>query len=175
MTKTKLEYDEIFDQKINDFEQNTVSVEDELDIPDLKVDINVTFDSIESKGDKEDFISDMQYLRTKLLQGIAQADQILNSLMKRIKIDDELTTVDAAPKGFYRYYEVSSQILKQICDASKELVNLHSSNTKIKKDMGWNAEDEIKDVTDGLEKVNKVKSDLRSIVNELKEFEKESK
>lgn len=164
-TAKKLEYDDIFDQAVDDFQNQTVvNPEDELEIPPLKVDVKIDFEKIESIDDKTDFISDMQYLRTKLLTGIGQADQILQSLLKRINIDDSLNG-DTQPKGFYRYYEVSSQILKQICDASKELVNLHASNTKIKKDMGWDKVKTDEEVNIGDRKVNMT---LKDIISEVK-------
>lgn len=165
-TAKKLDYDDIFDQAVDDFQnQKVVDIEDSLEIPPLKVDVNINFDKIESIDDKTDFISDMQYLRTKLLTGIGQADQILQSLLKRINIDDSING-DNQPKGFYRYYEVSSQILKQICDASKELVNLHTSNSKIKKDMGWT---EISEVNNGDKKTS---ATLQDVINEIKKENK---
>lgn len=164
MEDEKLQFDDIFSKKA-DKEVEIQSPEDELDVPEMKVDVQVHFDKIESNGDQEDFQSDIQYLRTKLLRSIAQADKILTSLLKKISIDDEIIDSSDTPRGYYRYYEVSTQILKQICDASKELVNLHTANMKTKKEMGW---------IDTLESIDpsKPKEGTKTLVNIIQELKK---
>ena len=165
MDNKKLQFDDIFDQSVEDTEKTIISAEEELDVPEMKVDVNIQFDKVESVDDETDFTHDMQYLRTKLLNSIEQADQILQSLLKRIIIDDTIAADSTPQRGYYRYYEVSSQILKQICDASKELVNLHTSNTKIKKEMGWNQVVDNKECKNGKEKIVNT---LQDVVNGLK-------
>jgi hypothetical protein len=160
MSKEKLNYKEIFPE--------VISIEEELDIPEVKVNVEVHFDTIESKGDKEDFVDDIHYIRTKLKNSIGQADLILNSLMKKIMVDDEISASDDNfPKAQYRYYEVSSTLLKSICDASKELINLHTTNVKTKREMDW----EEKSIDNKEEVNNKRSGSLSDLLKNIKKEE----
>ncbi len=172
--KDKLNYEDIFStQEKVEIEKEVKSIEDELDIPEMKVSVDIKFDALETKSDEEDFLHDINYARTQLLKSMGQADQILQSLLKKIISDDEqmVEVKRAAP----RYYEVSSQILKSICDASKEIVALHAQNIKIKKDMEWNIKNKVNNEDDKSENVVKEepKKTLREIVQQVKDIEKE--
>lgn len=171
--KEKLDYNDIFpiekEVQVEDFN-------DALDIPEIKVDVNISFETPESEGDKIDFDKDIQYVRNKLLNGIGQADKILTSLLKKIIIDDETSMMpEQQSKGYHKYYEASTELLKSICDSSKELLNLHSLNLKTKKDMGWIKESEEIEEDKPDEKPQKTSGKLSDIVNKFKTAEKENK
>jgi hypothetical protein len=155
------------------------SPEEALDIPTVHVSVDINFEPIENKGDEENFNHDIQYVRTKLLNAIGQADHVLTSLIKLITIDEQLVSMDQPPKGFYRYYDVSTQLLKSISESSKELINLHSNNVKIKKEMEWNTKKEDIDAQkeDG-EKVQEIvnkTSTLKDLVSKVKIIQEEQK
>lgn len=115
-------------------------VEEELDIPKVNVNINLSYDKAVSKGDEQDYSDDISYARNILLKTLASSDKILESLMKKIVANDEMMDIDGNDfsKPQARYYEVSSLLTKAICDISKELINLHATNTKIKHENDWN-------------------------------------
>jgi len=121
-------------------QDNTVtSVEDELDIPKVNINVELKYEKAEHKGDMEDYSDDIMYIRNILLKNISSADKILESLLKKIVANDEMNDMgdsNAAMKSSPRYYEVSSLLIKSICDAGKELLNLHATNLKIKNDNG---------------------------------------
>ena len=158
----KLEFSDIF-EKTEGIDAGIKSIESELDIPTIHVDVNLTFDAINSEGDKEDFTKDVAYVRTKLLHSIAKADNILNSLIKLMVIDDQLMAMNEPPKGFHRYYEVSTQLLKSISDASKELISLHTQNLKIRKEM------DIGTKTDKPEEKVNTKMSIQELLKKAKE------
>ena len=119
-------------------EQKVTSVEDELDIPTVKVDVDIHYQKAISKGDKEDYEDDMAYARNTLLKSLGSADKILESLMKKIVANDQISVDDdTSPKIQVKYYEISTILVKSICDASKELINLHVANSKVKHDNPW--------------------------------------
>lgn len=120
-------------------QDNTVtSVEDELDIPKVNINVELKYEKAEHKGDMEDYSDDIMYIRNILLKNISSADKILESLLKKIVANDEMNDMgdSNAVKSSPRYYEVSSLLIKSICDAGKELLNLHATNLKIKNDNG---------------------------------------
>lgn len=169
----KLDYNEIFQKDIENIqdELGITSINEELEIPEIKVTVDIKCEPIESDGDEKDFSNDVQYLRGKLLHSVGKADQILESLLKKIRIDDEMDLAQPnSSKSYYRYYEVSAQLLKSICDASRELVNLHASSVKIKKDMNWL---EVKSKEEAIEKIEKTRGNLREIVNNIRDIKAE--
>jgi len=168
--KDLLKFEDVFEEKQN---MEIVSVESELEIPEIKVTVDINFEKIETKGDKADFENDIQYVRTKLLHSIGSADKILNSVISVITATEETTGLNQPPRGFHNYFEVSTQLLKSICDASKELINLHTQNLKTRESMGWLKKDEITNAETEEEKVNKNKSNLRDIVNSVKAIKSE--
>lgn len=172
--KEKLDYHEVFpmEQEVQPEDFN-----DALDIPEIRVDVNINFETPASEGEKIDFDKDIQYVRNKLLNGIGQADKILTSLLKKIIIDDETSMMpEQQTKGYHKYYEASTELLKSICDSSKELLNLHSLNLKTKKEMGWIKEEEDGDGEEKPdEKPKKMSGNLSDIVNKFKNTEKENK
>lgn len=174
--KDKLIFEDIFP---SEQEPQPEDFNSSLDIPDIKVDVNISFETPKSEGDKEDFDKDLQYVRNKLLNSIGQADQILTSLLKKIIVDDTTSMLpEQQPKGYYKYYEASTQLLKSICDSSKELLNLHSTNIKTKKEMGWIKQDDEKEKID--EKTGEVikpttnTGTMSDIVNKFKDMKKDS-
>lgn len=120
-------------------QQEVTPVEDELEIPKVEVNVSIEYQKLESKGDKEDYNDDAQYVRGTLLRTIGKADKILESLMKKIVSADEMMNIEeeSFSKPQAKYYEISSTLVKSICDASKELINLHATNSKIKHDNEW--------------------------------------
>jgi hypothetical protein len=170
--KDLLKFEDVFEEKLNKME--IVSAEDELNIPEVKVTVDINFEKIESKGEKDDFENDIQYVRTKLLHSIGQADKILNSVIGVITATEQTTGLNEPPRGFHNYYDVSTQLLKSICEASKELINLHTQNLKTRESMGWMKKEETEVKSEnGEEIVNKNKSNLRDIVNAVKEIKSE--
>lgn len=161
--KETLQIEDIFNKQNNELEVKSPS--EQLDIPEVKVEVEIKFDPVETKGDKQDYIDDIQYVRTKLLHSIGKADKLLDNLVTMIAMDEALIELSQPPKGYYRYYDVSTSLLKSITDASKELINLHSQNLKIKKDMEWLKESENED-TDKKE-VNK-KKNVNDLIKEVK-------
>jgi hypothetical protein len=169
--KDLLKFEDVFEEKAN---MEIVSAEDELDIPKVQVTVDINFEKIESKGEKDDFENDIQYVRTKLLHSIGQADKILNSVIGVITATEQTTGLNEPPRGFHNYYDVSTQLLKSICEASKELINLHTQNLKTRESMGWMKKEETEVKSEnGEEIVNKNKSNLRDIVNAVKEIKSE--
>lgn len=169
--KDLLKFEDVFEEKAN---MEIVSAEDELDIPKVQVTVDINFEKIESKGEKDDFENDIQYVRTKLLHSIGQADKILNSVIGVITATEQTTGLNEPPRGFHNYYDVSTQLLKSICEASKELINLHTQNLKTRESMGWMKKEEAEVKSEnGEEIVNKNKSNLRDIVNAVKEIKSE--
>lgn len=139
-----------------------VPVEEELDIPKVHIDVDLKYEKAEHKGDIEDYSDDIQYVRNILLKNLASADKILESLMKKITVNDELDSLNDTNGGRYqaKYYEISTLLIKSICDAGKELINLHSTNLKIKSDNGEKKEND----TNGnnlnvVELIRQIKSD----------------
>lgn len=134
----ELNYEEIM-KDLEPSVSEVKSVEDELEIPKVEVNVNIEYQKVESKGDKEDYKDDAQYVRGTLLRTIGKADRILESLMKKIVSADELMNIEeeSFSKPQARYYEISSTLVKSICDASKELLNLHATNSKIKHENEW--------------------------------------
>lgn len=122
-------------------QQEVTPVEDELEIPKVEVNVSIEYQKLESKGDKEDYNDDAQYVRGTLLRTIGKADKILESLMKKIVSADEMMNIEeeSFSKPQAKYYEISSTLVKSICDASKELINLHATNSKIKHDNEWDS------------------------------------
>jgi hypothetical protein len=121
------------------------SIEDELGIPTVKVDVDIHYEKAESKGDKEDYQDDLAYSRNVLLKSLGTADKILESLMKKIAANDQITVDDeTSPRIQVKYYEITPVLVKSICDASKELINLHISNTKVKNENSWNSKEDTK-------------------------------
>lgn len=161
--KETLQIEDIFNKQNNELEVKSPS--EQLDIPEVKVEVEIKFDPVETKGDKQDYIDDIQYVRTKLLHSIGKADKLLDNLVTMIAMDEALIELSQPPKGYYRYYDVSTSLLKSITDASKELINLHGQNLKIKKDMEWLKESENED-TDKKE-VNK-KKNVNDLIKEVK-------
>lgn len=120
-------------------DNNVSSVEDELDIPKVNINVELKYEKAEHKGDMEDYSDDIMYIRNILLKNISSADKILESLLKKIVTNDEMNDMgdnNAFMKSSPRYYEVSSLLIKSICEAGKELLNLHATNLKIKNDNG---------------------------------------
>ena len=162
--KETLQLEDIFNKSNNELEVKAPS--DQLDIPEVKIEVEIKFDKIDSKGDKQDYVDDIQYVRTKLLHSIGKADKLLDNLVTMIATDEALIELSQPPKGYYRYYDVSTSLLKSITDASKELINLHSQNLKIKTEMEWlkdNASEEDKDKKE----VNK-KKNVNDLIKEVK-------
>lgn len=169
INKDLLKFEDVFEEP--EKKMQIVSAEDELNIPEVKVTVDINFEKIESKGEKDDFENDIQYVRTKLLHSIGQADKILNSVIGVITATEQTTGLNEPPRGFHNYYDVSTQLLKSICEASKELINLHTQNLKTRETMGWIKKAEVKENDD--ETVNKNKSNLRDIVNSVKSIKSE--
>ena len=115
---------------------DVIPVEEELDIPRVNINVELKYEKAEHKGDMEDYSDDIMYIRNVLLKNISSADKILESLLKKIVANDEMNDMgdSNAMKSSPRYYEVSSLLIKSICDAGKELLNLHATNLKIKGD-----------------------------------------
>lgn len=172
--KETLQLEDIFDKSTsNDIEVKSPS--EQLEIPDVKVEVEIKFDPIVSKSDKEDFIDDIQYVRTKLLHSIGKADKLLDNLVTMIAMDEALIEMSQPPKGYYRYYDVSTSLLKSITEASKELINLHSQNLKIKKEMEWIKEPENQEteIEESKKEVNK-KKNINDLIKEVKSEKGES-
>jgi hypothetical protein len=169
INKDLLKFEDVFEEP--EKKMQIVSAEDGLDIPEVKVTVDINFEKIESKGEKDDFENDIQYVRTKLLHSIGQADKILNSVIGVITATEQTTGLNEPPRGFHNYYDVSTQLLKSICEASKELINLHTQNLKTRETMGWIKKTEVKENDE--ETVNKNKSNLRDIVNSVKSIKSE--
>ncbi len=162
-----LQFEDVFQQpEKKDIEVK--SIEETFDIPEVKVEVEIKFDPIETKGDKQDFSDDINYVRTKLLHSIGKADKILDNLLAMISMDEKLIEMSQPPKGYYRYYDVSTQLLKSITDASKELINLHSQNLKIKKDMEWLEVVEVKEEDKIVNKKVKLNDLIRDVKNATK-------
>lgn len=159
-----LQLEDIFEKHNKEIEVKSPS--EQLDIPEVKIEVEIKFEPIESKGDKQDYVDDIQYVRTKLLHSIGKADKLLDNLVTMISMDEALIEMSQPPKGYYRYYDVSTQLLKSITDASKELISLHSQNLKIKKDMKWLTESDKESEKDNKE-VNK-KKNINDLINEVK-------
>lgn len=168
--KDLLKFEDVFEEKAN---MEIVSAEDELDIPKVQVTVDINFEKIESKGEKDDFENDIQYVRTKLLHSIGQADKILNSVIGVITATEQTTGLNEPPRGFHNYYDVSTQLLKSICEASKELINLHTQNLKTRESMGWMKKEEAVKSENDDSVVNKNRSNLKDIVNAVKEIKSE--
>jgi len=161
-----LQLEDIFEKHNKEIEVKSPS--EQLDIPEVKVEVEIKFDPIESKGDKQDYVDDIQYVRTKLLHSIGKADKLLDNLVTMISMDEALIEMSQPPKGYYRYYDVSTQLLKSIADASKELISLHSQNLKIKKDMEWLTESESEKESEKENKEVNKKRNINDLIEEVK-------